>query len=131
MDKKGDILTGNVIFIILNVIYLSILVLFLYNQGSGVILLEEVSAKQIALLIDSAQPGEFFYLNMEKAYDVAKKEGVDFSKIISKDSNLITVKLKDVDNRKGYSYSFFNDVNVVITPIEDKKMYLFLIEEKP
>ena len=66
-NKKGEILVGNVIFIVLNIIYLSILITFLYTRASGAVLLEEVSAKQIALLIDGAQPGMFFYLNMEQA----------------------------------------------------------------
>ena len=130
MNKKGDILVGNVVFIILNVIYLSILVIFLYTQGSGVKIVEETYAKEIALLVDYSQPGMFFYLDMGKAYDIAEERNVDFDKIVSKDENLITVTLDSSNNRKGYSYSFFNNVNVVITPQKEKKIYVFSIEEK-
>ena len=55
LKKKGSILTGNIIFILLNLLFLSILILFLIKQGEGAIVLEESYAKQIALLIDSAK----------------------------------------------------------------------------
>ena len=129
-NKKGEILVGNVIFIVLNIIYLSILITFLYTRASGAVLLEEVSAKQIALLIDGAQPGMFFYLNMEQAYDSAEENGVDFSSIITKNGNTITVKLDNEGGRAGYSYSFFNDVDVNISNITKNKEYKFIIEEK-
>ncbi len=130
MEKRGEILVGNVVFIILNLIYLSILVVFIYSQGSGVKIVEETYAKEIALLIDSSQPGMFFYLDMENAYDIAKEKNVDFDNIVSINGNLITVTLDSSNDRKGYSYSFFNDVNVEIKPFKDEKKYQFLIEEK-
>ncbi len=127
MDKKGEILVGNVVFIILNLLYLSILIIFLFTQGSGVKIVEETYAKQIALLIDSSQPGMFFYLDMENAYEIAKERNVAFEDIVSKNGNLITVTLDNSNDRKGYSYSFFNNVNVDIIPQEGKKIYTFTI----
>ncbi len=40
MKKRGAILVENVVFLILNLLFLSILVLFLVKQGSGATVLE-------------------------------------------------------------------------------------------
>jgi len=54
IHKKGNILTGNIIFIILNLVFLSILIIFLFSKMGSAIVLEEKYAKQIALILDSA-----------------------------------------------------------------------------
>ena len=108
MQKRGTILVENIIFIILNLIFLTILVLFIARQGEGAVILEESYAKEIALLIDSAKPGMKITLNMQDAVELAKKEKYG-DKIISIDDNLVTVKIHD---KGGSSYSFFNDVEL-------------------
>lgn len=107
--KKGAILMENVIFIILNILFIAILILFLLRQGQGAILLEQSYAKQIALLIDSAKPGMTIILDMSKAKDLAEKNGLEFKDIVINTNNVITVKLSE---EGGYSYSYFNDVDV-------------------
>ncbi len=103
----------NVIFIILNVLFLAILILFLLRQGQGAILLEQSYAKQIALLIDSAKPGMTIILDMSKAKDLAEKNGLEFKDIVINENNVIMVKLSE---KGGYSYSYFNEVNVTLYP---------------
>jgi cell division protein FtsL len=45
-DKKGsELLSENVIFIILNVVFISIIILFVYLQSSSIHLMEEETAK--------------------------------------------------------------------------------------
>jgi urate oxidase len=109
--KKGQILTENIIFIVLNLIFLSILVLFVYSKSGGEAVLEEKYAKQIALVIDSAKPSMKIHLNMEDAYKKAESNGFDNRSVVSVDSqnNIVNVKLR---NGNGYSYNFFNDVDV-------------------
>ena len=111
--KKGDLLIENILFIILNFVFLTILVLFLLKQGSGAVLLEKTYSKQIALLIDSSEPGMTLKLNMEKVLEVVEENGFDFSKSVYIDGNYVYVKLSE-DGGKGYS--FFNDVSIVPTP---------------
>ena len=103
----------NVIFIILNVLFLAILILFLLRQGQGAIILEQSYAKQIALLIDSAKPGMTIILDMSKAKDLAEKNGLEFKDIVINENNVIMVKLSE---KGGYSYSYFNEVNVTLYP---------------
>jgi hypothetical protein len=118
-NKRAGILVGNVVFIILNLIFLTILILFIARQGSGVVLLEQSYAKQIALIFDSAKPGTTIFLDFEKGIEKIKKnfgesyiEKEKFSEeIVTFKDNIVTVKL-DKGARQGYSYSFFNDIEL-------------------
>ena len=105
-NKKGIILAENLVFIILNIVFLTILILFEVKQGSGAVVLEESYAKNIALLIDSAKPVMILKLNMEDAKKLAEKNDLDFSKkgeVVQINGNIVTVKLSE---KGGYSYSF-------------------------
>lgn len=129
MKKRGEILVENVIFIVLNIIFVSILIFFLFKQGSGAILLEQTYSKQIALMIDSAKPAMEIKLNMEKAKEVAEENKLDFSEAVSIAGNVVNVKLSQ---KGGYEYSFFNDVEVKAFPETDDEneytgIYIFTI----
>jgi uncharacterized protein (UPF0333 family) len=77
MKKRGQVLIENVVFIILNLVFLSIMVVFLMRQASGGAIMQETYAKQVALLIDSAKPGMIMQLNMQNALKQAKQNGYD------------------------------------------------------
>ena len=113
LDKRGNILTQNIIFIILNLIFLSILIVFLFSKMGSAAILEEKYAKQIALILDSAEPGMIISLNMKDAIKIANKENQDLDDIISIQENVVKVQLKE---KGDYSYSFFNDVDVFVYP---------------
>ena len=112
-NKRGTLLLENVIFIILNLAFLAILILFLFKQGSGAIVLEQSYAKNIALLIDSAKPITEMKLNMKEGIELAEKNGLSREDIVKINGNIVTVKLSE---KGGYDYSFFNDVDVSIYP---------------
>ena len=109
MNKKGTILVENIVFIIFNLLFLSILVLFLLKQGSGVIVLEQSYSKQIAMVVDSAKPVMIIKLDMEKGMKLAEDKGIDFKDAVKINGNVVRVKLTQ---NSGYTYSFFNDVDV-------------------
>jgi len=123
--KRGEILVETIIFIVLNLVFFGILVLFLINQGSGSIFLEKAYAKQVALLIDASYPGTVMKLNMEEPMKVAEKNGIAFDDIVKIKDNEVTVSLKD---KSSYSYSFFNDVEV--TKYTEGVYYIFNIDKK-
>ncbi len=132
MDKRGTILVENIVFLILNLLFLSILVLFLLKQGSGAIVLEESYSKQIAMVIDSAKPVMVIQIDLEKGKKIAETRGIDFGEVVGIDGNIVRVKLTE---KSGYSYCFFNDVEVSSRAIKDSKgdytgMYLFVVNEK-
>jgi hypothetical protein len=125
MNKRGTILIENVIFIILNLVFITILVLFLFRQGNGAIVLEQSYAKNIALLIDSAKPVTEMKLNMEDAMDLAEKNGVSRNEIVKINGNVVRVKLSQ---KGGYEYSFFNSVDVTAYPdVLPEKNYIIKI----
>ena len=120
MKKRGQILVENIVFIILNLVFLTILILFIFSKSGSEANLEEKYSKQIALIIDSAKPGMTIHLNMEDAIEKAKENlgeyGID--EIVSISGNTVTVKLRE---RGENSYSFFNDVSVSIFPDTSSK----------
>jgi len=123
MKKKGQILQENIIFIVLNVTFFSVMILFIYLQGSSVHLKEEETAKQIALLIDAAKPETTIEINLKDFFAKAEKEGVSKENSFKIDNynNLVIVRGSE---KSFYEYSYFNDINVEYNIKED---YLILI----
>ncbi len=112
-NKRGEFLVENVVFILLNLIFLGIVILFLVNQGSGKALVEEGYAKKIALLIDYSKPVMTIKIDMEDAKKIAEKNNINFKDIVRIEGNNVLVKL---EGDKGKTYSFFNDVDVSVYP---------------
>jgi hypothetical protein len=112
-NSRGEILVENVIFIVLNLVFLTILALFLVNQSSGVLLLERPYAKQIALLADSARPGMMMEINMAPAMKLAEKNKISFEDAIKIEDNSVIVKLSP---NSGQEYTFFNDLKIHAYP---------------
>ncbi|HPJ86509.1 MAG TPA: hypothetical protein PLU55_00165 [Candidatus Pacearchaeota archaeon] len=132
MKKRGAILVENVVFLILNLLFLSILVLFLVKQGSGATVLEEAYSKQIAMVINSAKPGMVIRLDMDKGRKIAEEKGFDFGNSVIIENNVVYVQLTP-DGR--YSYAFFNNVDVSSRALKDEKgkysgTYLFTVKPK-
>jgi hypothetical protein len=128
MNKKGNILTENIIFIVLNLVFITILFIFLFSKTGAAAILEEKYAKQIALIIDAAEPGMIIDLNMGDAIKRANKENFPLGQIVTKNGNTINVRLRE--GSQGYSYSFFNDVDVNAHFDGGKQVYYFVISEK-
>jgi hypothetical protein len=124
-NKHGVILVENIIFIVLNILFISILLLFLSKQGSGVIVLEQSYAKNIALLIDSSKPVMEMKFNMKEGFDLAEKNGIAAGDIVKINGNIVTVKLSE---KSGYDYSFFNNVDATVYPdVYPEKNYIIKI----
>jgi hypothetical protein len=110
-DKRGmEILTETVIFIILNLVFLGIMIAFIFLKTSPTGLVEQDTAKQLALLIDAAEPGAEIILDAEEIVEIAKKNGISEDEAVKIVDNRVSVKLSE---KSGYEYSFFNDVSVV------------------
>lgn len=131
--KSGaSFLVENVVFIILNVVFLSIVILFLMNQSSSGRVLEESYAKEIALIADYAKPEMLIKIDMREGFEISEKEGINFENVVNVEDNVVFVKLSEDG---GYSYSFFNDVNLRAYPETDNfneytGFYILTITEK-
>jgi len=132
MKKRGTILVENIIFIILNLIFLTVLILFLIKQGSGAIVLEQAYSKQIAMLADSAKPVMLIKMDMDKGKTIAENNGIDFNDVVKINGNVVRVKLTE---KGGYSYAFFNDVDVSVYPDRAENgdytgLYVIIVNKK-
>jgi hypothetical protein len=128
MKKRGNILAENIIFIILNLAFIGIIVLFIFLKTGDAAVLEEVYAKQIALMIDAAKPEMKITLNIEEGIVKLAKEKnkkqeellkEEIESIVKIKNNIVTVKIRQEEGRDS-SYSFFNNLNVT-SPVFNKE----------
>lgn len=109
-DKRGEDIFPNVIFIVVNILFFSVMMLFVFKASTGAIVYEQAYAKQIALLIDYSKPNTDIKIDFSKAIAVAKEN--------KKTANL--VKIDDVNKevivslsgQGGYAFKYFSDYNV-------------------
>jgi lipoprotein signal peptidase len=114
--KRGNILTENIVFIVITLLFIGALFGFVIRSSSSTRLTEEVYAKKFALIIDSLKPDTILEYSVkdltEKAVNIPENQVI---KIID---NKVLVKLSE---NSGYSYSFFNSANVRIGEINVEK----------
>lgn len=134
MKRKGNILAENLIFIILNLAFIGIVILFISLRAGESVVLEEVYAKQIALMIDAAKPGMIISMNIEEGIErLGKEKGKKPEELIKEEientininRNTVVVKLRG--GEVGYSYSFFNNVSVNNYFDSNNKEMIFVI----
>ena len=114
-DKKGeespsgeDILWPQLIFIVLNLLIFSILLVFVYKALSGAIVYEEAYSKQTALFLDNAEPGMQLKLDFIKPFEIAQKNGIARENVVQISRDKVIVKL----GKGGYSFEHFSDYNI-------------------
>jgi hypothetical protein len=101
-NKNGsEILIGNVVYIVIVILFFATMFGFVIKQSSNVHSYEEINAKKIALVIDSLNQGSEAVIDVQDALKV--NQGI--SEPISINGNSVVVKLSQ---RTSYSYSFFN-----------------------
>jgi hypothetical protein len=110
----GEISWPQVVFIVLIIAFVGMFFIFARNSLNGALIQEEIYAKKIALMIDSARPNTTFSIDLTKLAEIAKKnkgENSDLSNIIYLTENgYVKVSLRLGGN--GYKYSYFSDYNI-------------------
>ena len=117
MIKRGDILSEDVLFIILNLAFIIIMFAFFVKQSNNGAALEEIYAKKIALVLDSAKPGMEINIDIKEGLEADKEWfSGNFKDSVRIVGNEVYVKF---EKDGGYSYSFFNDVlpSIDVSPI--------------
>ena len=128
MDKKAvDLLSENIVYILLVVLFLGGMFFAVNQVGRQVTLYEQVYAKQIALIIDKAEPGMDIEYRNFRMFSLAAKNNAP-KNILEIDSkrNVVTVRLSPGN---GYNYEFFNDVDVVWNIIHNDNVITLKIVE--
>jgi len=128
--KKGNLLTENLVFILLNLAFFGMLVGFIYLQSSSTHLQEQGTAKQIALILDVAKPNTIIELNLEDFFVKSDKEGISRQNaiMIDNEKNLVIVR---GSKNSFYDYSFFNEGILVSYVINGNSIVMTLEENQP
>lgn len=133
-NKKGsgiDLTHSLIVFLILNVLFFSVLFFFVGRAGSGATIYEQKYAKQIALAIDSAKPGTNITIDLSEAYGIARKNNILRENLVKIDPKTNEVIVKLTQQGEGYSFKHFN--NAPITWGEDfhfEKLHIQIKENK-
>lgn len=108
--KKAGIIFPNIIFILLNLMFIALLIFFAARASSGALVYEQAHAKQIALILDQAKPNTFMSIDFQEAIDTAKKNSKTKNLVVlDKEKNKVTVSLS---KNGGYSFKYFSDYNI-------------------
>lgn len=129
MNKKGENeVLEEVIFTVLNIVFIVIFLLFVSRASSGALALEQLSAKQIALILDNSYSGQIIKIDLTEESNLAKKNKVDIEKIVRINDNKVITQLS---GSGSYSFPYFNDVSVETAyEINDKTFLILSIGEK-
>jgi hypothetical protein len=109
--QEDALITEQIIFIVLNLVFFAVLIFFVMRSGSGAIVAEEAYAKKIALILDSLQPGMEVNISIKGLYDVMEKNNFKGFPI-SIESNKVKVT---TTTKTGYSFMFFSSLNPTIS----------------
>ena len=106
MAEEKNPLYPAVIFIILNLIFISLLFVGIVKFSSGAAVYEEVYAKKIGLLLDYANPEMEIRLDFSRGIDICNDVGCDGSSMVEIREEKILLKLS---SGGGYSFEHFKD----------------------
>ena len=109
--KRGkNLLWSNLLFILLNLAVFSGLIYFAFSASNGSGVYEEVYAKEIGLVLDSARPGMVIKIDFSKGFEIAEKNKKSNSEgmVEIKDNEVIV----NLGYRRGYAFIYFSDYDV-------------------
>lgn len=115
LNKRGQDLTISIlIFILLNIAFFSMMMLFVQRVSSDALIYEEAYAKKIGLILNRAEPGMEFTINITKLIKTALKNNIgpgEISEIIQIDTEKGIVKVK-AKKEGGFNYNYFSKINL-------------------
>lgn len=131
-NKKGmDIAYREIIFILLNIVVFGSVMFFVFKASTGAIIYEQMYAKQIALSLDSSEPGMNITFGFKEGYEMAEKNNYDGEGdkllVIDEENSYVRVMLS---SRGGYKYKYFSDHSYkVFHDIDDKEITVSVSEK--
>lgn len=111
-------------FVILNVVFLSFLIIFLTMAMTGNGLNEKIYAKKICLAIDSMKPGTEIALYLPKLFDIAQRNNFN-GEIVSIDYSKGTINVKVADD-EGYTFNYFTKLDAGSFSIDANKQTIYV-----
>lgn len=109
-NRKGEIVWPVVLFIILNLVFFSMLFYFVHRASGGGLFYEQLYAKNIALTLDRAVPGMKIIMDITPLVELAKD--AKYTKdLVTFDPKTGFVTVRTSGDSK-YLYKTFNGYNV-------------------
>jgi len=128
-NKKAEgLIYPQVIFIVLNITFILLLMLFVFKSSTGAAVYEQAYAKQLALIIDNAKPDIELDFNFEKGFELAEENEIspaEIKNMVQFSNNQVVVKLAD---KGGYKINYFSDYDV--SSYFNGKILKIIIKEK-
>lgn len=127
-NKKAssNVVFPTIIFIILNLAFFTMLLIFVSRAGSGSLVYEQAYAKQIALLVDEARPDMEIFLNMTQGIEIAEQNNKNKNEIVRIEFGEVKV---DLVGKGGYSFRHFSNYKIS-TDFDEEKNILKIIVKK-
>ena len=120
MNKGGEIgeqVTDSVIYLILVMLFVAGLIIFVSSQRNGAALWSDIYAKEIAKVINLAEPGDEIHLNIHKATSIALRNDVNSGEVFEFNNEKSEICIRLNLGRKS-CYGYFNNVNVIEPEVE-------------
>jgi len=117
LNRKGaasDVLKLQVVFLILFVVFFGLMIYYVGAYQDGVILWEDFYAKEVSRLINNAEPGTEFSLDITNIAAIGAKNGRDTISDIFAFDNKNKLVIVSLEAGKGSRFPFYNDVDVRI-----------------
>ena len=115
-SKKGDLVSMEMIMIILTIAFFGSVLLFISSNSPNVVVYEQTYAKEISLFIEKAEPFMHIEIPFENAINFAIENNADPTKIvkIDKENHFVQVSLTfdSQQNNRGYVYNFLSDYEI-------------------
>lgn len=116
MNKKGDIIYDSIVYTIIFILFFSGMFWYVVSYADGASYWEDVYSKEIVYIVDRSEPGMSFTIDVTPLAAIASKKGVPVRDIVSFDNinNRVLVRTRQ---NAGTSFTFFNDVDVMYSPV--------------
>lgn len=111
-NKRGETAILEItIFILLNLAFFVVMLMFVYSSGNRDFVYEQTYAKEIALIIDDSKPEMAILFDISELVEIAKENKKDINDVVKLDgeNNRVFVSLK---GERGYSYKYFTNAEV-------------------
>lgn len=113
-NKKADLLFPIIIFVVLNIMFFTIMLLFVQRVSSNALVYEESYAKQIALILNRAESGMQFEIDVSDLIKTAIKNDVNTSFLnetiqINAEEGIVFVKAR---KEGGFEQPFFSKIKI-------------------
>jgi len=121
MNRKA-VLTPNLIYILITLVFVAGLAIFLYSQQNGATFWSDYYTKELTRVINLSPRGSEITLDIHKATEIARQNGLPSSSEIfqfNNPENEVCVKLT---KGKQTCYKYFNDVDIINPKIKLGKL---------